>query len=112
MAKKRKPRIKSASGLSEPANGGEPQSLPIVRKGFKTSADFNDFIGALMGDIIEGRITPRAANATNNSASKLLRMLDLTYKYGNPAAAKRTLVITEGSEESDQGQGHLRIAKR
>lgn len=41
-------------------------------------------MSCLMSDIIENRITPAVANATVNAGGKLLKMVELEYKYGAP----------------------------
>jgi len=40
----------------------------------------------LMGDIATGRIHARDANAFCNAGGKLLKMVEMQYKYGKPGA--------------------------
>ena len=40
-------------------------------------------MSALMSDVIEGAITPQVANATVNAGGKLLKVVELTLKYGS-----------------------------
>lgn len=63
----------------------------------KTSRDFAAMMSALMSDILEERIEPRAANAVCNAGGKLLKMIELEHKYGTPKnqASERTLMLTE-----------------
>jgi hypothetical protein len=35
-----------------------------------------------MSDVIEGKITPQIANASVNAGSKLLKIVELQFKYG------------------------------
>lgn len=41
-------------------------------------------MSALMSDLIEGAITPNVANATVNAGGKLLKVVEMQYKYGTP----------------------------
>jgi hypothetical protein len=53
-------------------------------------------MSALMSDLIEGKVAASVGNATCNAGGKLLKMVDMTYKYGNPtggANPKKTLTI-------------------
>ena len=60
----------------------EPRSLKVATKGIKTSHDFADLMSALMSDLIEGRVAPNLGNATCNAGGKLLKVVELQYKYG------------------------------
>jgi len=50
-----------------------------------------------MSDIITGKVTPQMGNATCNAGGKLLKMVEMTYKYGGSgkqgALPKKTLTI-------------------
>jgi pantothenate kinase len=39
---------------------------------------------ALMSDIIEERISPNVANAAINAGGKLLKVVEMQYKYNRP----------------------------
>jgi hypothetical protein len=39
-------------------------------------------MSALMSDLIEGRVTPSIGNATCNAGGKLLKVVEMQYKYG------------------------------
>lgn len=61
-----------------------PRSLAIAQAGVRTGVDFANLMSALMSDIIAGRIGPIQANATCNAGSKLLKVVEMQYKYGKP----------------------------
>lgn len=50
-------------------------------------------MSALMSDILEERIDPRAANAVCNAGGKLLKMVELEHKYGDPTKQKTDQVL-------------------
>lgn len=73
-----------------------PRSLTIAQRGIRSSDDFSNLMSALMSDLIEGNVTASVGNATCNAGGKLLKMVDMTYKYGNPtgnANPRKTLRI-------------------
>jgi len=59
------------------------RSLAIAEQGVKTGEDFASLMSALMSDVIEGRMAPNVANAACNAGGKLLRVIELEYKYGS-----------------------------
>jgi len=56
--------------------------MGIAAKGIKTGHDFANLMSALMSDLIEGRVTPSIGNATCNAGGKLLKVVEMQYKYG------------------------------
>lgn len=60
-----------------------------------------------MSDLVEGNVTPQMGNAACNAGGKLLKMVDMTYKYGSQDGGqtpKRTLTIAF-EEPQDGGEG-------
>lgn len=66
---------------------GAPRSLFYAEKGVKTSRDFANLMSAVMSDLIEGRMSPAVGNATCNAGGKLLKMVEMQYRYGAPGSA-------------------------
>ena len=66
----------------------EPKSLRIAEAGVSTSRDFRNLMSAIMSDVIAGRLTPNMTNAACNAGGKLLKMVDLEYKYGTDPERK------------------------
>ena len=64
--------------LAEP----QPRSLAIAAGGIRTANDFANMMSALMSDLIEGRVSPNVGNATCNAGGKLLRIVELQYRFG------------------------------
>lgn len=68
-------------------------------------------MSALMSDLIDGRVTPNIGNATCNAGGKLLKVVEMEYKYGTrgDGVGKKTLMLavpaapslTGGLSESD-----------
>jgi len=60
----------------------QPRSLRIAESGIRTGFDFADLMSSLMSDIISGRVTPAVGNAACNAGGKLLKIVEMQYKYG------------------------------
>jgi hypothetical protein len=71
-----------------------PRCVEIADRGIKNSRDFRDFMSALMSDLAKGKIAANTGNAMCNAGGKMLKMVDLEYKYGTSPERKRgTLTI-------------------
>lgn len=79
------------------ARSKDPRSLEISDAGVKTGAQFASLMSALMGDIISGRVTPDVGNAACNAGGKLLKIVEMQYKYGtqNGNQGDRVLQLTQ-----------------
>ena len=84
------------------ATGGEapaqqdtnPRSLAIAENGIKTGNDFARMMSTLMGDIISGRVTPQVGNSVCNAGGKLLKVVEMQYRYGKTPTGDRNLMLT------------------
>lgn len=65
-----------------------PRSSEISRGGVRTGEDFANLMSALMTDVIDGTITPNVANAAVNAGGKLLKVVEMQYRYGSPKEQK------------------------
>lgn len=76
---------------------GRTRSAVIAEAGIRTGDDFANLMSTLMSDVIEGAITPIVANATVNAGGKLLKVVEMQYKYGSPTkTAPLTLTLAPG----------------
>lgn len=81
----------------------KPRSLAIAARGVTTSNDMAQLMSALMSDLIEGRISPGVGNATCNASGKLLKVVEMQYKYGTQPGAEKVpqhqpvLVLAKGA---------------
>ena len=66
------------------SSGTAARSGPIAAAGVQTGEDFANLMSALMSDLIDGSITPIVANATVNAGGKLLKVVEMQYRYGSP----------------------------
>lgn len=101
-------RAASGNGTAPPVEGAAPgssdargnpapaaRSLGVTRRGVRTGEDFADLMSALMGDVIEGTITPNVANAACNAGRQLLRITEMQYRYAG-GGARDVLSLSTG----------------
>lgn len=79
----------------------QPRSLALADRGVRTGADFANMMSALMSDIISERISPVVANAACNAGGKLLKVVEMQYKYGGKDN-DRVLTLAPGAKTVDQ----------
>lgn len=81
-----RPRTDEAAAIADKKQGTKPssRSAPIAAKGIRTADDFKSLMSAQMSDLIEGRIDPRVGNAVCNTGGKLLKVVEMQFKYGRP----------------------------
>ncbi len=95
---------RQAAQASETALGQkqQPRSLAISRQGIKTGADFANLMSALISDIIEGTVTPIVGNAVVNAGGKLLKVVEMQYKYGRTPDGQgqepKVLILAPGEQ--------------
>jgi hypothetical protein len=88
-----------ADGCSEVVENPPPRCIAIAAEGIETGEDFAKVMSAMMSDLLEGRITPQVGNATCNAGGKLLKIVELQYKYGDTSGGKprKRLKLTGGN---------------
>lgn len=75
------------------------KSVPLAQRGIESSEDFRNLMSALMGDVITGTVSPDVTNAACNAGGKLLKMVELEYKYAaNAARRERVLHLSSSSQ--------------
>lgn len=63
-----------------------PRSLVIFERGVKTGQDFAAGMSALMSDVIAGTVTPQIANAVCNAGGKMLKVVEMSHRWGRRTA--------------------------
>jgi hypothetical protein len=76
-----------------------PRSLAISEQGVTTGKEFASLMSALMSDVIAGRVTPSVGNAACNAGGKLLKVVEMQYKYGTngPGQGEKVLALADRS---------------
>lgn len=76
----------------------QARSLAIASRGITTGNDYALFMSAVMSDLIEGNITPQVGNAVCNAGAKLLRIVELQYRYGVQGSSPEKKLILAAPE--------------
>jgi hypothetical protein len=83
----------------------EPRSTEISNKGVTTASSFAAMMSAMMSDVLDGRVSPVTANAVTNAGGKLLKVVEMRYKYAaNHGDVNRPadLLLISGSPEDEE----------
>lgn len=59
-----------------------PRSAGLATKPITTGAEFATLMSAVMSDVLTGSIEPQVANAACNVGAKLLKVVEMQYRYG------------------------------
>lgn len=94
----------ATKGSAALAKGKSPRSLGIADRGIRNSHDFANLMSALMSDLIGGRVTPSIGNATCNAGGKLLKVVEMQYKYGTQGPGSGHKVLTLAIEDGSQNE--------
>ena len=71
------------------------KSFAIAAEGIKTSREFTSLMSAMMSDLISGSISPNVSNAVCNAGGKMLKAVELEYKFGKSNGSnQRVLQLT------------------
>jgi len=73
-----------------------PRSVQLAQD-IRTAADFANTMGAMMADVLSGAVTPQVVNAACNAGGKMLRAVEMQYRYGVAAqdGGRKNLPLTE-----------------
>lgn len=58
-------------------------------------------MSALMSDLIDGRVSPSIGNATSNAGGKLLKVVEMQFKYGVNGPGQQKVLMLSASSETD-----------
>lgn len=78
MARSRARVVKGSRSLT----AANAKSRAVAKKGVTTSSDFKLAMSALMSDLVEGKVAPQVGNAVCNAGGKLLKVVEMEFKYG------------------------------
>lgn len=94
-------------GGSEVAPQASPRTLVFAKNGIRTGEDFANTMSALMSDLIEGHIPPEVGNAVCNAGGKLLKVVEMQFKYASSEKPKRPdLRLASAEEDSSPASTH------
>lgn len=72
-----------ASGVAgEVVPRRRPRTASIAARGIQDGDDLFEYLTALVCDANDGLVTPAVANAATTAVSRLLKLTELTHKFG------------------------------
>lgn len=77
---------------AQSSKAADAKSVQLAHRGVGSSEDFRNLMTALMGDVITGAVSPDVTNAACNAGGKLLKMVELEYKFAADAARKERVL--------------------
>ena len=98
MAKQKQNHVAKCAPTSRKVRNAEPRSLGISERGIKTGAQFANLMSAMMSDIISGRVTPAVGNAACNAGGKLLKVVEMQYKFGTQSGNQGDKILILANE--------------
>lgn len=66
----------------------EAESVRLASQGIRTTDDVTKVLAALMADVLLGAIASSAANSAVNASGKMMKAVDMAFKYGNGKALR------------------------
>lgn len=89
MAKKRTGKAprggkKTPRVLASPQEPNDSKSLEVIRQGIQTTDDFLRLSGAMLSDLVEGKMTTEVGNTMSQVARNMLQMLKLKLIFEKP----------------------------
>ena len=79
--------------VTKVSKGKAARSLALARAGITSGVDFARVMSALMSEVLEGSVTPEIANATVNAGGKLLKVVEMQYKYAPPKLGEQPMLV-------------------
>jgi len=79
---------------------GKPRSLTLSEPGIRSAQDFANVMGALMTDLLAGRVAPNIGNAMCNAGGKMLKAVEMQLRYGKSGngGAKVLMLSSTGTD--------------
>jgi hypothetical protein len=69
------------------------RSLAIANHGVTTAPQFGQLMSALISDLASQRLAPNIANAMVNAGGKMLKCVEMQYKYGKTLDNGKTVPL-------------------
>lgn len=77
---------KATPAIQQIAQGGsDSRSLEVIRGGIETSDDFLKLSGAMLSDLVEGKMTTDVGNCMSQVARNMLSMLKMKLMFEKPS---------------------------
>jgi hypothetical protein len=75
-----------------PEKANLPRSVELAQH-IRTGKDFANTMGAIMADVLSGKVTPQVANAAVNAGGKLLKVVEMQIQYGTKQGSGQDKIL-------------------
>jgi len=72
-----------------------PNCLVISERGIKTDRDFAQFMSAVMGDVIAGRLSTTKATTATRAGAAMLKVIEMRHRYGSGDDGAKSLRLID-----------------
>lgn len=77
-----------------------PKSIAIAARGIRDDQDAAEYLSALIGDVMTQAVPVRTANTGVNAMGKLLKLVEMRQKYGDPEKTRSLHLVHRPEEET------------
>ena len=95
----RKSKNNSENGQAVVTPSVPARSATLAARGVTTASQFSQVMSALMSDLLEGRVAPSVGNAACNAGGKMLKSVEMQFKYGVAGKDQKKQLILVASDE-------------
>ena len=78
-----------------PETQGPPNCLAISERGIRTDRDFAQFMSAVMGDVIAGRLSTTKATTATRAGAAMLKVIEMRHRYGSGDDGAKSLRLID-----------------
>ena len=72
-----------------------PNCLAISERGIRTDRDFAQFMSAVMGDVIAGRLSTATATTATRAGVAMLKVIEMRHRYGSGDDGAKSLRLID-----------------
>jgi hypothetical protein len=101
---------KADQGIAAVPEDGRPRAAALAHARVTTANEFAQLMSSLIGDVLEGNISPVVCNAACNAGGKLLKVVEMQHRYGKPlreGQEKELILCGQEGESVRQRIEHL-----
>lgn len=93
----------SVTDVTSDTGHEQPTSSMVAERGIKTAYDFAAFMGALMSDLVDGRVEPKVANAACQAGDKMLKVIEMQMRHGREGSnGNKTLMLSHSAKDESK----------
>lgn len=85
-----------------------PRSVEIASSGIRDDHQAAEYLSALIGDVMTDRVSVRIANTGVNAMGKLLKLVEMRQKYGQPENARSLDLVGGGTRKPTRREQLMR----